>query len=58
VTIVIDREALAVMLSRPERTIREHCTVIGYDHRGRALYDGKACALVLQQVPTRTKRAA
>lgn len=56
--IALDRQAVAVWLERPERTIREHCRVIGYDHAGRALYDAEACAEALANVPTRRREAA
>ncbi len=54
----MDRQAVAVWLDRPERTIREHCRVIGYDRKGRALYDAEACAEALKQVPTRRREPA
>ncbi len=56
--ITLDRQAVAVWLDRPERTIRQHCQVIGYDHQGRALYDAEACAVALEAVPTRRRQAA
>ena len=56
--IALDRQAVAVWLERSERTIREHCQVIGYDRQGRALYDAEACAETLETVPTRRREPA
>lgn len=55
--IALDRQAIAVWLDRPERTIREHCRIVGYDRQGRALYDAEACAETLEHVPTRRRDA-
>lgn len=54
---------MSVLAERPERTVRAHCEVIGYDHQGRALYDAEACLMALSDLPQwratrRPRRAA
>lgn len=57
---ILDREALLVVLresniKHAERTVRNHCKVIGYSDDGRALYDMEACAVALAKVDARPR---
>lgn len=55
--VLMDREALAQWTRRSVRVIREHCPVAERGDRGKALYDAKACAELLEDVPQRQRAA-
>lgn len=53
--VLVDAEALAVMLARALPTIRKHCTVVATDvNTGRQLYDQTAAVEAMRHVRQRT----
>ncbi|SDZ51428.1 hypothetical protein SAMN05216215_108730 [Saccharopolyspora shandongensis] len=53
---LVDRATLVRLTGRSERTIREHCPVVGRDGI-RPLYDARQCGVILAAVPKRNRRA-
>jgi hypothetical protein len=54
-----DRNAVADIYRLSERTVRRHCTPVGYDQQTRrALYDVLACEEDLAEVMPRPERSA
>lgn len=51
--VLMDRAALAQWTQRSTHTIRAKCTVHSYDEIGRALYNARESAAILDQVKTR-----
>lgn len=54
---LIDRQSLAMLIGRPEETIRRKVPVFEYRH-GKALYDMDEAVKVLSKVRERRPRAA
>ena len=51
--VLMDMEALVQWTRRAKGTIRKHCVPIRYEPDRRALYDARACADLLLNVPQR-----